>query len=79
MENLLFWNKQVSGYLNLKHLSVGLTAEERRLLNGLRGTIDKSAQDVWASNLGLLSTPLIQLGFLGQQAKDVDLWLLIKV
>ncbi len=45
MEDLLFWAKQVLGYLNLKRLSIGLNLEEERLLSGLRGAIDKSDEE----------------------------------
>lgn len=40
MEDLMFWSKQVSGYLNLKRLSIGLNDEEERLLNGLLSAVD---------------------------------------
>jgi hypothetical protein len=42
MEELLFWCNQVLEYLNLKRISVGLTAEEQRLLLGLQQAVDRA-------------------------------------
>lgn len=42
MEELLFWSNQVLRYLNLKRVSVGLTEEEQRLLEGLQGAIEQA-------------------------------------
>lgn len=42
MEELLFWSHQVLRYLNLKRLSIGLNEEEKRLLDGLQGAVDRA-------------------------------------
>lgn len=42
MEELLFWCNQVLRYLNLKRVSIGLTEEEQRLLDGVQGAVDRA-------------------------------------
>ena len=42
MEELLLWSYRVLQYLNLKRISVGLNEEEKRLLNGLQGAVDRA-------------------------------------
>ncbi len=44
MEELLFWSHQVLRYLNLKRVSIGLNEEEKRLLNGLQGSVDRATR-----------------------------------
>lgn len=44
MEDMLFWSHQVLRYLNLKRISVGLNEEEKRLLNGLQGAVDRATR-----------------------------------
>lgn len=41
MEELLFWCREVIRYLELTRLSIGLTEEEQRLLNGLKAAIKR--------------------------------------
>lgn len=42
MEELLYWCNETLRYLNLKRLSIGLNAEEQRLLAGLQGAVDQA-------------------------------------
>lgn len=41
MEELLFWYREVIRYLELTQLSIGLTEEEQRLLNGLNAAMER--------------------------------------